>query len=120
MQTILVVEDDETLRYAVVQHLAAAGYNVIAVGDGMAALSELDTNNRIDLLLLDVVMPSGNPHGLALARMARRRRPKIPVIFMTGHPDLIQIARELPAAAFMKPVDLAVLMTEIKAQLPSE
>ena len=119
MQTILVTEDDEALRHVAVKQLSAAGYNVIAVADSMAALSELDARQGIDLLLLDVVMPPGNPHGLSLARMARHRRPEIPVIFMTGQPDLLPIARALPAMAFMKPIDFAALVAEIKVQLPN-
>ena len=117
MQTILVTEDDEASRYAAVKQLSAAGYNVIAVADSMAALSQLDGSQGIDLLLLDVVKPTGSPHGLSLAQMARRRRPTIPIIFMTGHPDLIDIARALPAMAFMKPIDFTALVAEIEAQL---
>jgi CheY-like chemotaxis protein len=61
MPTVLLVEDDDTLRYAAERHLTGAGVSVIAVATTMAALKVLehDSAKSIDVLVTDIVMPSG-------------------------------------------------------------
>jgi CheY-like chemotaxis protein len=119
VKTILLVEDDETFRYTAARHLTEAGYVVITAPDSMAALRELSSGCTIDLLLTDIVMPQGKPHGIALARMARMRRTRLPVVLMTGYDGLFRSDEELPGPIFSKPIDMAALTAAIGEQLAS-
>jgi DNA-binding response OmpR family regulator len=111
MKTILLVEDDPMLRHAIDRNLTEAGYAVVAAADTMAALDEI-TTRRIDVLVTDIVMPQGKPHGLALARMARIQRPGFPVMFMTGYHD-VAAKGDFPGPVFRKPVDIDELLTAL-------
>jgi DNA-binding response OmpR family regulator len=117
MPTILLVEDDELLRFSCENRLGDAGYKVIAVPDTMTALRALDEGGRIDLALVDVMMPPGQPHGLSFAKLAKVKRADLPVIFMTGRDALLNDQPNLPGPVFKKPVDWAKLMAEIETQL---
>jgi DNA-binding NtrC family response regulator len=112
--TILLVEDDEALRHAIEAHLLKAGFAVIAVDGAMAALRELDTK-RAHLLLTDLHLPGGGPHGLSLGNMVKSRF-RIPVILITGYRDLLD-ASHPPGTVFEKPVDFEILTAEIVRQL---
>jgi CheY-like chemotaxis protein len=82
----------------------------------MTALDVLDSNTNIDLVLADVVMPEGQPNGLALGRMARMKRQGVKVAFMTGY-DLHDMS--LPDAVFRKPLDIEHLVAELDVLLPA-
>jgi DNA-binding NtrC family response regulator len=112
MKTILLVEDDPLLRHAMDRNLTEAGYAVVAAADTMAALDEI-TTRRIDVLVTDIVMPQGKPHGLALARMARIHRPGFPVMFMTGYCDVVMNDDDFPGPVFRKPIDIDELLTAL-------
>jgi CheY-like chemotaxis protein len=116
MATILLVEDDEILRLTAAQHLKQAGYTVIAAGRSNEALDELDLGRQVDLAVIDVCMPKGQVNGLALARMARWRRPGLPVVFVTGYPEVLE-AEAIQEPVFLKPVDLGQLTDKIKERL---
>ena len=83
-ETILVVEDDETLRGYSSGLLREFGYTVISAGNGPEALRVLDSDRGIDLLFTDVVLPEGMD-GRRLADAARLRRPTLKVLFTTGY-----------------------------------
>jgi DNA-binding response OmpR family regulator len=71
--SILVVDDDSVFRYAAFRALQSAGFTVITTADYFDALSVLDDKAAaIDVLLVSLLLPTGN--GFALARMARDRR----------------------------------------------
>ncbi len=82
-KVVLVAEDEAALREVVVENLAELGYTVIAVADGRAALAELDSGRRIDVLFSDVMMPGG-VDGLQLMQSARRRRPELRIVLTSG------------------------------------
>ena len=84
---ILLVEDDDQVRNVIAQQLASLGYGVTAVDNAQAALDRLVPGCGIDLLLTDIVMP-GSMQGPGLGRIARDRFPRLPVIFMSGYPQL--------------------------------
>ena len=88
MATILLVEDDEASRYVASRELQRAGYRVIAVEGSMRAL-DIAAAEKVDLLVTDVRLPPGQPHGLALGAMLRNRLPNLPVVYMTGVPELV-------------------------------
>src|SRR3569832_1565378 len=109
MKTVLVVEDDEPLAYALAKQLETAGNGVRTVTSRMAALDVLDSNADIDLVLSDLVMPPGQPSGLALGRMARMKRQGSKVVFMSGY-DVDGLA--LPDRLFRKPLQIDHLIAE--------
>ena len=84
-QTILLVEDDEAVRDAVMHEMAVLGYTVLEASDGAEALSMATAlpGRRIDLLLTDVVMPAMD--GCALAARLRVNRPELKVVFSSGY-----------------------------------
>ncbi|HSR43428.1 MAG TPA: ATP-binding protein, partial [Longimicrobiales bacterium] len=82
-ETILVVEDEPSVRKIVHQALTRSGYTVVEAESGEEALEVSDRHpGRIDLLLTDVVMPS--MRGDELARRLREDRPEIKVFFISG------------------------------------
>jgi signal transduction histidine kinase/CheY-like chemotaxis protein len=83
-EKILVVEDEEEVRTVVVETLRDMGYNVIAAGDGRAALVLFAETADISLLLTDVGLPEGM-NGRQLADELLRRSPDLPILFMTGY-----------------------------------
>jgi PAS domain S-box-containing protein len=82
-ETILVVEDDDSVRSFVAETLRELNYKVIEARDAPSALAALEQQESIDLLLSDVVLPG--PNGKELADVVRARRPRIKVLFMTGY-----------------------------------
>jgi CheY-like chemotaxis protein len=82
-ETILVVDDDSDVRSTSVQMLEELGYRVIQAPDGASALRLLDADDTIKLLFTDVGLPGMN--GRQLADEARRRRPKLKVLFTSGY-----------------------------------
>ena len=83
-ETILVAEDEESVRSMVRKILGSAGYTVLEARHGAdALLVSREYLGSIDLLLTDVVMPEMN--GLRLAEIVGRERPDTPVVFMSGY-----------------------------------
>jgi signal transduction histidine kinase/CheY-like chemotaxis protein len=83
---VLVVEDEEPLRRAMVRMLERAGFEVLEAADGEAALAH--AGDPVDLLLTDVVMP-GALTGVDVAAGLRERKEDLPVVYMTGHSDAL-------------------------------
>jgi DNA-binding response OmpR family regulator len=111
------VDDDRALGGVIKDHLTEEEFEVVHVDDSMVALALLETGRKVDLLLTDIAMPEGMPHGVSLALMARRYVQDVKVLFLTGYPHLLEAAGELPGKAFVKPVDLAELTLEIRRHL---
>ena len=82
-QTVLVVDDEPTVRMLVVETLQDLGYAALEAADGSAALTILESAAPIDLLVTDVGLPGLN--GRQLAEAARRVRPDLRVLFITGY-----------------------------------
>ena len=83
---ILVVDDDQLVRDVTLRRLASLGYRTIAAASGSEALAALSNGATVDLLITDVHMP-GDMHGPDLAKEARRMRPEIKVLFLSGAVD---------------------------------
>ncbi|MDE1162825.1 MAG: PAS domain S-box protein [Acidobacteriaceae bacterium] len=83
-ETILLVEDDATIRKLVERLLGMLGYKVVSAGDGASALKTLAEAQHVDLLLTDVVLPGGMS-GAALATEAQHRSPLLRVLYMSGY-----------------------------------
>ena len=82
-KTILVVDDEPTVRMLVAEVLEEIGYIPIEAPDGAAGLRVLQSRARVDLLVTDVGLPGGM-NGRQLADAARTMRPDLKVLFITG------------------------------------
>jgi signal transduction histidine kinase len=84
LESILVVEDDNSLRAYTTESLRELGYRVLEAASAAEALEVLGNDRHVDLLFTDVVMPGGT-NGRQLADEASRRQPKLKVLFTTGY-----------------------------------
>jgi CheY-like chemotaxis protein len=98
---ILLIEDDDALRRMAAQMLEQAGFAVMPAHDYSAAIKFIDGDAPIDLLLTDIGMPAGTPHGVSIALMARSKRPRLKIVYMSGTHSAAQIDAVADAAAFL-------------------
>src|SRR5450432_3163422 len=121
-ETILLVEDEDTIREMAKMFLEAHGYTVLEAGNGPEALKIWETEqDRIDLLLTDLVMPHG-VSGQALAQQLQADRPSLKVVYSSGYScDLFGSDSFLnPATNFLqKPYRLDSLAEMIRRCLES-
>jgi CheY-like chemotaxis protein len=106
---VLVVEDDECTRDALVEFLSDEGFSVESALDGQEALG-VAADGGLDIIVLDLGLPVLD--GLAFADIWRRRggSERVPIVAMSGLPQGEEIATGIGAAAFRsKPLDLAAL-----------
>jgi CheY-like chemotaxis protein len=119
---ILIVDDDAFYRDLVLWILEDAGFQVTAAEDFSAAIKVIEGDQRVHLLLADVQMPAGTPNGVAISRMARLRRHKLPIIYMTGFYDPARLrAVEPDIAVLSKPFTGQNLLRMVETALnPAE
>jgi CheY-like chemotaxis protein len=84
--TVLIVDDEPSVRMLVTEVLAELGYTAIEAADGSSALRVLQSDTRIDLLVTDVGLPGGM-NGRQLADFGRVARPDLRVLFITGYAE---------------------------------
>lgn len=102
-ESIVLVDDEEALLGIARMWLEKLGYRVAAFSDPRAALDHLASGADCDLLVTDVVMPSGMD-GPALARAAREHRPDLPVLLTSGFAERsLRVADALPGPLLQKP-----------------
>ncbi|PBP81361.1 hybrid sensor histidine kinase/response regulator [Pseudomonas syringae] len=85
-RTVMIVDDEPTIRMLVAEVLEDQGYIPIEAGEGASALKVLESDARIDLLVTDVGLPGGM-NGRQLADAARIIRPDLKVLFITGYAE---------------------------------
>jgi PAS domain S-box-containing protein len=85
-ETVLVVDDEPTVRMLIAEVLGESYYNILEAGDGPSALKILETNTRIDLMITDVGLPGGM-NGRQVADAARVLRGDLKVLFITGYAE---------------------------------
>ena len=85
-ETVLVVDDEPTVRMLVLDVLEDLGYHALEAIDGATALKVLQSDARIDLLVTDVGLPGGM-NGRQVADAARHLRPGLKVLFITGYAE---------------------------------
>jgi PAS domain S-box-containing protein len=85
-ETVLVIDDEPTVRMLVSEALSDLGYTAIEAEDGPSGLRVLNAGGRIDLLVTDVGLPGGL-NGRQVADAARAARPDLKVLFITGYAE---------------------------------
>jgi DNA-binding response OmpR family regulator len=114
---ILVVEDDESVRAAVTLVLEKSGFEVTAVGDGNAAITEASRVGAFDLVLLDLMLPEVS--GLDVCRELRRRS-NMPIVMLTARADTADVVAGLELGAddyITKPFEPVELAARVRAVL---
>jgi signal transduction histidine kinase/ActR/RegA family two-component response regulator len=113
---ILVVDDDADVRCIIAEDLREIGYSVAEADSGNAALAILERDGPCDLLVMDLVMPGLS--GPDAARLARRRRPDLKVVFASGYADMSRFAATLGNDVLLKkPFKLETLAEVVRAAL---
>ena len=115
--TILLAEDQTDIRELIAMNLRGAGYEVTAVGDGLAALASQD-ERASDLLILDLMMPGMD--GLEVCKALRARQRSAPILMLTAKSTELDrvLGLELGADDYLtKPFSLAELLARVKALL---
>ena len=116
--SILIVEDDESIRDLLRLHLAAAGYEVHVAEDAIAA-GYMVLRSPPDLLITDINMPHMDGFEFIAALKADRSLPKIPVIFLTSMEDGDLRGKELGAVGYItKPVRADRLLSLVAQHVP--
>ncbi len=116
-ETILVVDDEPTIRMLVSEVLEELGYVALEAIDGPSALAIVQSGRRIDLLVTDVGLPGGL-NGRQLADAARASRPDLKVLFITGYADNAAVGRgqlDRDMQILTKPFTVDDLSRRIKA-----
>ncbi|MBY0612587.1 MAG: PAS domain-containing protein [Beijerinckiaceae bacterium] len=85
-ETVLVIDDEPTVRMLVTEVLEDLGYAVIEAWDGPSGLKVLESDRKIDLVVTDVGLP-GTMNGRQVADAGRARRPDLKVLFITGYAE---------------------------------
>jgi DNA-binding response OmpR family regulator len=116
--SILIVDDESTLREALTRSFRREGHETFAVPDGRAAIDRA-TTERFDVVLLDCALGAG-PDGYEVCRTLRERRNQVPIIMLTALDSEADTVLGLEAGAddyISKPVGLAELRSRIRAVL---
>ena len=116
-ETVLVVDDEPTVRMLVTEVLEELGYAAIEAGDGASGLQVLQSDVRIDLLITDVGLPGGM-NGRQMADAARVSRPTLRTLFITGYAEtaLVGDGHLAPGMHVLtKPFTLEALASRIRA-----
>jgi two-component system, NtrC family, nitrogen regulation response regulator GlnG len=117
---ILVVDDEESVRWALTKALERAGYTVDLAADGPSG-SVAAENPVVDLVLLDVRLPGRD--GLAVLRDLRKRRPDLPVIMMTAYGTLQVAVEAMKQGAYDyigKPFDVDEVLLVVEKALEAQ
>lgn len=113
---VLLVDDDASVREVVAAGLRDAGYQVIEAESAAAALAVIDRGDDVDILVTDLVMPG--MRGSDLLAEARRRRPSLPVVLVTGFPgEMDRRIEEQGCSLLRKPFRSAELAAILAASL---
>jgi len=115
--TILIAEDDRSVRESLERALRFEGYTPITAVDGAEALEVL-TNQMPDAIVLDVMMP--NIDGLTVCRRLRERGDRVPVLMLTARHEISDRVAGLDAGAddyLVKPFVLDELLARLRALL---
>jgi two-component system cell cycle sensor histidine kinase/response regulator CckA len=112
---ILLVDDDPIFLASMAKALRRSCYRVTTAEHFTAALNLLESPDKPDILVADIVMPR-SINGIALARMARLRHPSVATIFLTGY--VVPESEQMSFGPLLrKPIEPAQLIAAIEAEL---
>lgn len=115
--TVLIAEDDRSVRESIERALRFEGYSPITAADGVLALSSI-AENEPDAIILDVMMP--NADGLTVCRRLREQGNRTPVLMLTARHEISDRVAGLDAGAddyLVKPFALDELLARLRALL---
>lgn len=116
---VLIIDDERSIRLLCGINLRLAGMDVLEAPDGIGGL-ELARGERVDLVLLDVMMPGLNGLEVAAALRSDERTRDVPVIFLSARADHADAARGYALGALgyvTKPFDPLTLAAEVEATI---
>jgi PAS domain S-box-containing protein len=119
-ESVLIVDDEPTIRMLIRDVLIDNGYVPLEAPDGATALKLLQSNMRIDLLVTDVGLPGGM-NGRQLADAARVSRPDLKVLFITGYAENAVVGNGHLAPGMQvltKPFEMEALGARIRSLIP--
>lgn len=115
MAQVLVVEDDEDVREAMVELLDERGYDVISACNGIEALAQMQAHQELGLVLLDLSMPVMDGWECCENMAKDPRLVGLPVVLLSGTSSLEAEQKELGAAAVLaKPFSPAALLAAVE------
>jgi PAS domain S-box-containing protein len=118
-ETVLIVDDEPTVRMLVTDILADLGYTAIEAGDSATGLKLLQSDVRIDLLVTDVGLPGGM-NGRQMADAGRLARPGLKVLFITGYAENAAVGNGQLApgmAVLTKPFAIETMAARIRSMI---
>ena len=118
-ETVLVVDDEPTVRMLVTDILQELGYNAIEASDSASGLQILQSDVRVDLLVTDVGLPGGI-NGRQMADAAQARRPNLLVLFITGYAENAVLSHghlDHGMHVLTKPFSMEALASKIRSLL---
>jgi CheY-like chemotaxis protein len=118
-ETVLVIDDEPLVRMLVTDVLRELGYTAIEAVDGLAGLKILRSTVRIDLLITDIGLPGGMDGG-QVAEAARKLRPAVKVLFITGFAEKAVLSHghiEAGMSVLTKPFSMEALASRVKGLL---
>ncbi len=118
-ETVLIVDDESTVRMLITDILEDLGYTAIEASDSAAGLKVLQSDVRIDLLVTDVGLPGGM-NGRQMADAARVSRPDLKVLFITGYAEnaIIGNGKLKPGMAVLtKPFAIETMAARIRSMI---
>jgi DNA-binding response OmpR family regulator len=116
---ILIVEDDDSSREGLAAFLALSKFRVLSARDGIEGLA-LARRHCPKLILLDINMPTMDGFAFRAAQRADRAIQAVPVIVISGRPDVAAMAEQLGAHAWLqKPIDPSQILAAIAGVEPA-
>jgi two-component system cell cycle sensor histidine kinase/response regulator CckA len=118
--TVLLVEDENMVRAVAERALVRHGYTVLSAENGEEALEILGREEKIDLMISDVVMPTMD--GPATVRAARKTHPALPILFISGYAEeQLRKSIDIPNVAFLaKPFSVQQLAETVREVLAAK
>jgi len=115
-KTVLVIDDDASIRDVLKDYLEEHGYEVRLAADGLEGLDMIKQGGQ-DIAVLDIRMPYVS--GIGLLKIIKEHSPDMPVICMTGYGDSPEkiAEQERVDVILSKPFDLKDLLNEIEKRL---
>jgi CheY-like chemotaxis protein len=116
-ESVLIIDDEATIRMVASELLRENGYHVIEAEDGPSGLRILQSDIRIDLMITDVGLPGGL-NGRQVADAARAMRPALKVLFITGYAENAVIGNgllDVDMSIITKPFEMAMFANKVRA-----